>query len=73
MKTEEFLTMADSLPVEIKTRLVDRLLHSLNPSSKEIDELWTMEAEKRCEEIRTGKVEPISGEKVMKEIREKLQ
>ena len=72
MKTDELLSMADSLPIDIKTQLIDRLLNSLNPTPKEIDELWATEAERRVEEIKTGKVEPIPGEKVFKEIKEKL-
>ncbi|HLC17192.1 MAG TPA: addiction module protein [Thermodesulfovibrionia bacterium] len=63
---------AESLPLDLKTLLIDRLLNSLNPSSKEIDELWAKEAERRVEEIKNGLVEPIAGEKVFKEIQERL-
>ncbi|MBI4850140.1 MAG: addiction module protein [Nitrospirae bacterium] len=38
---------------------------------KEIDELWAAEAEKRVEDIRTGKVKTIPGDEVFKEIRDK--
>ncbi len=72
MKTEELMSMADSLPVDIKTKLIDKLLNSLNPTSKEIDELWKTEAERRVEEIKNGKVKPIPGEEVFKEIRKKI-
>jgi putative addiction module component (TIGR02574 family) len=72
MKTDELMAMADSLPLDIKTQLIDKLLNSLNPTTKEIDELWAIEAERRVEEIKTGKVEPIPGEEVFKEIRENL-
>jgi len=41
---------------------------SLNPSQKEIDELWVKEAERRVEEIKSGKVKTVPGEKVFKEI-----
>ena len=72
MKTDELLSMVDFLPIDIKLNLVDRLLSSINPSQKEIDELWAIEAEKRVEEIKTGKVELIDGEGVFKEIRERF-
>ncbi len=72
MKTDEFISMADSLPIDVRIRLIDKLLRSLNPTSKEIDELWATEAERRVEEIRSGKVKPLAGEEVFKEIREKL-
>lgn len=68
IKTKEIFDEAISLPVEIRTKLVEKLLLSLNPSQKEIDKLWAKEAERRVEEIRSGKVETISGEKVFKKI-----
>lgn len=40
VKSDELLSMVDSLPVDLKTQLINRLLNSLNPSQKEIDELW---------------------------------
>ena len=56
MTTEELLSIVDFLPIEMKLNLVDRLLSSINPSQKEIDELWAIEAEKRNERksISTG-------------------
>ncbi len=68
METGEFISTADSLPVDVKIQLIDKLLKSLNPISKEIDELWAIEAERRVEELRSGKVKPIGGEDVFKEI-----
>ncbi len=51
IKTEELFDEAVSLPVEMRAKLVDKLLRSLHPAQKEIDELWAAEAEKRVEEI----------------------
>jgi len=72
MDTNELLTMVDSLPLDLKTQLIDRLLNSLNPSQKEIDELWAQEAEKRVEEIQKGIITPIDGEEVFREIHERF-
>jgi putative addiction module component (TIGR02574 family) len=72
MKTEESLSMVDYLPIDIKLNLIDRLLSSINPSQKEIDELWAIEAEKRVSEIKSGKVRLIDGEEVFKEIKERF-
>jgi hypothetical protein len=47
MKTDELISMVESLPIDIKIRLIERILESLHPSQKEIDELWAKEAEKR--------------------------
>ena len=72
IKTDKLISEAVSLPVDIRTLLVNKLLESLNSTRKEIDELWAKEAEKRVEDIRTGKVKTVPGEKVFKEIRDKF-
>ena len=72
MEAGEFISTADSLPVDVKIQLIDKLLKGLNPISKEIDELWAIEAERRVEELRSGKVKPIGGEEVFKEISTKI-
>lgn len=72
MKANDLITIAESLPIDIKIRLIDKLLNSLNPFQKEIDELWVKEAEKRVEEIRTNKVKTIPGEDVFKEIKKRF-
>lgn len=71
-KTNEQISIAESLPLELKTELIDRLLDSLNPSREEIDESWAREAERRVEELETGKVNAIPGEEVFREIRDRL-
>ncbi len=71
IKTNELISEAMSLPVEGRTLLVNKLLESLNPPDKEIDELWAKVAEKRVADIETGKVKTIPGEEVFKKIREK--
>ena len=70
--TNELLSMAESLPVEIRTLLIDKLLSSLNQSEPEIDQLWSQEAEKRVAEIRDGKVATIPGEEVFDQIRKRF-
>ena len=68
----ELVSMVESLPVDIKTILVEKILDSLHPSQTEIDELWKLEAERRVEEIRSGKVKTIPGQQVFDEIRERF-
>jgi len=72
IKTNELIYEVMSLPVEVRTVLVNKLLESLNPPNKEIDKLWAKEAEKRVEDIRTGKVKTIPGEEVFEKIRRKI-
>jgi putative addiction module component (TIGR02574 family) len=72
LKAEDLIKEAMSLPVELRARLVDELLKSLNPSQADIDELWAAEAEKRVSEIESGKVKPIPGEEVFRDLRKRL-
>lgn len=71
INTEKLISEVISLPTDIRTLLVSKLLESLNPSTREIDELWAIEAELRVDDIKKGKVQTIPGEDVFKEIREK--
>ena len=66
--TLELVDMVESLPIDIKLELIDRLLESISPTTKEIEDAWKEEAERRIEEVRTGKVKPIPVEEVFAEI-----
>ena len=61
---------AIKLPPESRAVLADKLVQSLE--SEELDEiqrLWSAEAIRRRDEIRSGQVQPIPGEQVIEEIR----
>lgn len=68
--TAELVEMVESLPIDMKAMLVERLLDSMYPNQVEIDELWKIEAERRIEEVNSGKVKTIPGDVVFAEIRE---
>ena len=70
-KTDELLTIIESLPIDVKTELVEKILASLHPLEKEVDEEWIKAAEDRVGEIKAGNVKLISGDEVFNEIREK--
>lgn len=71
-QTAELIEMAEMLPIDEKELLVDRLLDSMFPRQKEIDELWAIGAERRVEEVRSGKVKTIPGEHVFAEIEKRF-
>jgi putative addiction module component (TIGR02574 family) len=71
LNTEELMEEAISLPVELRARLVEKLISSLNPSLAEIENLWATEAERRVGEINAGKVEVIPGDEVFEKIRKR--
>jgi putative addiction module component (TIGR02574 family) len=63
--TAELADQLLSLPWEDRIYLVDRLLESLNaPSGADIDRVWAEEAERRIEELDSGKVQGIPGDRV---------
>lgn len=71
---EKIVDEAMSLPNDMRAVVVDKLLESLNiPSQKEIDLLWTNEAEKRYKDLKNNKIKPIDGELVFNEIRKKYK
>jgi putative addiction module component (TIGR02574 family) len=72
LQPNELLSEAIALPVDIRAKLIEKLFLSINPINKEIDKLWGEEAEKRVDEIKTGKVKPIAGKKVFKKIQDRL-
>jgi len=72
ISTEELISEATSLPVDIRVQLIEKLLQSLNPTEKETDELWAAEAERRVQEIETGTVKTVPGDEVFKKIRDRL-
>ena len=62
----------DILPIDIKTKLVDMLLNSINPTDKSIDTLWIKEINKRKKEIESNKVNTIDGDEVFKKIQQRF-
>jgi putative addiction module component (TIGR02574 family) len=71
-QTMDLISMAVALPIDEKALLVETLLDSMYPNQKEIDELWKVEAQRRVEEVRSGRVTPIPGDQVFDEIRERF-
>ena len=72
INTNELMSMVETLPIDIKTQLIEKLLGSLAPAQKEIDEQWSAEAERRVAEISEGNLKVIPGDQVFKEIQERL-
>ncbi len=68
MKIQELIQEAESLPVEERALVVDRLLRTLNPPDQEIDQKWATVARRRLDEARTGAVETVPGDQVFNKI-----
>ena len=70
-QTMEIMDVVDSLPIDMKLELVDRLLESITPSRKEIDDAWNDEVERRIDEVESGKVKLIPLEEVRERMRKR--
>ena len=67
---EQITEEAMQLPATSRALLADKLVESLE--SEELDEiqrLWSAEAIRRRDEIRSGQVQPVPGEEVLEEVR----
>jgi putative addiction module component (TIGR02574 family) len=73
ISSEKLISEAISLPLEIRLQLIEKLLESLNPSHKDIDDLWAIEAETRVGEIETGGVKTLPGEEVFRKLHNRLK
>jgi len=72
MKPKELIAEVISLPVEERAIVVDSILRSLNSPEDDIDRQWIAEAERRLEEVRTGRVKAIPGDQVFAQIRKRF-
>jgi len=72
MKPRELIAEALSLPVEERAIVVDFILRSLNSPEDDIDRQWIAEAERRLDEVRTGRVKAIPGDQVFAQIRKRF-
>ena len=70
---EEIANAALALPPDARALLAEDLIASLEASQDVIDEAWRVEIERRIKDIKDGKVEFISGEQVMSELRTQLK
>ncbi len=72
LKQEQLFDEIDLLPIDIKTKIVDKILNSINPIDKSIDDLWIKEVNKRKDEIESSKVTLVSGDEVFRKIANRL-
>ena len=73
LKQEQLFDENDVLPIDLKTKIVDKILNSINPIDKSIDDLWIKEVNKRKDEIESSKVTLVSGDEVFKKIANRLK
>ena len=65
---------AMALPSEARARLADLLVESLEGADLgRIEDLWIPEAKRRRDEVRTGEVKAVPGEKALQDVRNSLR
>jgi len=72
LKQEQLFEEIDILPIDLKTKIVDKILASITPSNSTIDSLWIKEVNKRKNEIKNNQVSLINGDEVFKKISQRL-
>ncbi|MEA1915833.1 MAG: addiction module protein [Campylobacterota bacterium] len=73
LRQEQLFEEIDILPIDLKTKIVDKILNSINPIHKSIDDLWIEEVNKRKNDIECGNVKLVNGDDVFKKIAQRLK
>ena len=70
---EKIYEQALDLPIDDRLILIDKLLISTNlPTQNDIDQAWSKEVERRCQELDNGKAKLIPGEEVFEKIKKRF-
>jgi len=72
LKQEQLFEEIEILPIDLKTKIIDKILASITPLNSEIDKLWIQEANKRKQEIESNSVTLVDGDEVFKKISQRL-
>jgi hypothetical protein len=73
LRQEQLFEEIDILPIDLKTKIVDKILNSINPIHKSIDDLWIEEVNKRKNDIEYGNVKLVNGDDVFSKIAQRLK
>ena len=71
MTIEQLATEALSLPNQARALLAEQFVESLDTAApvSAVDELWAAEAQRRLEEVRSGRVQTIPGDEAAIRVR----
>ncbi len=72
LKQEELFNEIDILPIDLKTKIVDKILASITPLNTSIDAVWIKEVNKRKTDIETNCVSLVDGDEVFQKIVKRL-
>jgi putative addiction module component (TIGR02574 family) len=74
-QVSEVLEQALTLSTQERGMIIDRLIESLDegPAEEGVEEAWAEEIKRRVDEIRSGKVQMIPGEQVLRDLAKRRQ
>ena len=72
LKQEELLEEINLLPIDLKAKIVDKILASITPVDSSIDALWIKEVHQRKSDIEANNVTLIDGDEVFQKIAKRL-
>ena len=73
LTVEQITAEAMQLPVTSRAELAEKLVESLDlTEDSDLQRIWADEATQRLDDVRSGRVQTIPGEKVVAEIRQML-
>jgi len=72
LKQEQLFDEIDILPIDLKTKIVDKILASITPANSSIDTLWIKEIKKRKNDIETNSITLVDGDEVFQKIAKRL-
>ncbi len=72
-KANDLFSIIENMPIDVKTALIEKVLASIHPLQKDVDEEWIEEVEKRIREIKVGSIQLIPGDQVFKEVEDRYK
>jgi len=72
LNTRELIEQIESLPVEGRAQMIDSLLRTMNQPDPEVDTAWSKEAQRRLDDLRSGRASGLPAEDVFAKARKRL-
>ena len=73
LNTREIIDQIESLPVEGRAQIIDSLLRTMNHLDPEVDAAWAIEAHRRLDDLRSGRIQGVPAEEVFTKARERFE
>ena len=72
-RSQALLEEVESLPIDERLSMVDRLLRTLHGAESGNDRKWLAEANKRLRDVKAGRIKTVPGREVLAEARRRLK